>query len=764
MSDNEQNDQLFIEKFKEAMLVIYKQNPGKWYNYKQVFRRVYQDPFNEELNKYLDNYSEKELKYLSIDVLEGLASEGVLEDGMKGKFRILPTKRYVYGKLEFNNYGAAFVFDAENNIPVFLAKNRTLNALRGDKIKVSTYPSYSAEKAEGELVEVVERNKKEFSGTIQVSEKFAFLSSDNSRYGIDIFIPLNKLNGAKNGQKAVAKITRWEIEDKNPIGEITKVLGNAGENNTEMNSLLVEYGFPLSFPSEVEEEADQIKEEITASEIKKRKDYRGITTFTIDPVDAKDFDDALSIQFLPNGNYEIGIHIADVSHYVKEGSALEEEAYYRATSVYLVDRVIPMLPEKLSNKVCSLRPGEDKLCYAAIFEIDKDAKVISEWFGRTIIHSDRRFTYEEAQQVIETGEGDFKEEILLMHSLAQKLRQERFSHGAITFDKVEVKFKLDEKGMPVDVYLKENKDSNKLIEEFMLLANKKVAAFVGQKLSEEKGHEQTFVYRIHDKPVPEKLENFSFFAAKFGHKLKINSEKAVAQSLNQLMKDIKGKREENVLEQLAIRTMAKAVYTTQNIGHYGLAFDFYTHFTSPIRRYPDVMVHRLLTHYLNNGKSVERDGLEERCKHSTDMEIKASEAERSSVKFKQAQYLMGREGEVFEGMISGVTEWGIYVELIDSKCEGLIRVRDLKDDYYDLDEANYCLVGRRTNRRFQLGDPVRVKLKSADLLKKQIDFMMWDFSSIECSESKERRISKKKDKPRGFAKPVTKKGKSKRRR
>jgi len=762
MSDNEQNNQLLIEKFKEAMLVIYKQNPGKWYNHKQVFRRVYQDPFNEELYKHLEKQSEKELKRLSIDVLERLVAEGVLEDGSKGKFRILPTKRYVYGKLGFNNQGEAFVFDTENGIPIFLVKNKTLNALRGDTIKLSAYPSYSTEKTEGELVEVIERNKKEFPGRVQVSEKFAFLSSDNNKYGADIFIPLNKLNGAKNGQKAVAKITRWEIEDKNPIGEITKVLGNAGENNTEMNALLVEYGFPLAFPQEAEEEAEQIKEEITPSEIKKRKDYRGVTTFTIDPVDAKDFDDALSIQFLPNGNYEIGIHIADVSHYVKEGSALEEEAYFRATSVYLVDRVIPMLPEKLSNKVCSLRPGEDKLCYAAIFEIDKEAKVITEWCGRTIIHSDRRFTYEEAQQVIETGEGDLKEEILVMQALAQKMRQERFSHGAITFDKVEVKFRLDEKGMPVDVYLKENKDSNKLIEEFMLLANKKVAAFVGKKLSEEKGAEQTFVYRIHDKPVPEKIENLSLFAAKFGHKIKSNSEKGFAESLNQLMKDIKGTREENVLEQLAIRTMAKAVYTTQNIGHYGLAFDFYTHFTSPIRRYPDVMVHRLLTHYLNSGKSVERESVEERCKHSTDMEIKASEAERSSVKFKQAQYLMGRVGEVFDGMISGVTEWGLYIELVDSKCEGLIRVRDLKDDYYDLDEANYCLVGRSNNRRFQLGDAVRVKLKSADLLKKQIDFMMWDVSGNEASESKQRRISQKKDKPRGFAKPATKKGKRKR--
>ncbi|MFM7016113.1 MAG: ribonuclease R [Bacteroidota bacterium] len=762
MSEEKNSNQQFVENFKEAMLTIFKQNPTKWYNYKQVFRRVYLDPFNEALSKQLDNYSEKELKSLCIDVLEELAENEVLEDGMKGKFRIRPTKRYVYGKLAFNNYGAAFVFDEENNLPVFLAKNKTLNALRGDKVKVSTYPYYFPDKAEGELVEVIERNKKEFSGTVQVSDKFAFLNSDNNRTGIDIFIPLNKLNGARNGQKAVAKITRWEIEDKNPIGEITRVLGDAGENNTEMNAILVEYGFPLFFPAEVEEEADKIKEVITASEIKKRRDYRKITTFTIDPVDAKDFDDALSIQFLPNGNYEIGVHIADVSHYIKEGSALEEEALSRATSIYLVDRVIPMLPEKLSNKVCSLRPGEDKLCYAAIFEIDKNAQVLEEWFGRTVIHSDRRFTYEEAQQVIETGAGDYHQEIKVMHELAQKMRQERFSHGAITFDKVEVKFKLDEQGMPIDVFLKVNKDSNKLIEEFMLLANKRVATFVGKKLSEEREAEQTFVYRVHDKPVPDKLENFSFFAAKFGHKINMHSEKAVAQSFNQLMKDIKGKREENVLEQLAIRTMAKAIYTTENIGHYGLAFDYYTHFTSPIRRYPDVMVHRLLTHYLSNGKSVDREPIEMRCKHSTDMEIKASEAERASVKFKQAQYLMGREGEVFDGMISGVTEWGIYVELVDSKCEGLIRVRDLKDDYYELDENNYCLVGRKTNRRLQLGDPVRVKLKSADLLKKQIDFYLWEFSSNESFGPKENRTNSKKAKPRGFAKPTNKKGKKRR--
>lgn len=508
------------------------------------------------------------------------------------------------------------------------------------------------------------------------------------------------------------------------MGEIVKVLGKPGDNNAEMDAILVEYGFPLSFPPEVEKEAEEIPYRIPRKEISKRRDFRNVPTFTIDPVDAKDFDDALSVQTLPSGNLEVGIHIADVSYYVERGSALDDEAFDRATSVYLVDRVIPMLPEKLSNMVCSLRPGEDKLCFSAVFELDEQANVLNEWFGRTIIHSKRRFTYEEAQEVIETGEGDLKELILPLQRLAQLMRKRRFANGAITFDRVEVKFRLDENAHPVDVFLKENKDSNKLIEEFMLLANRRVAEFVGRKLQQETGKEHPFVYRIHDSPRPEKLEGFAMFAGRFGYKINTRSEKEIASSINKLMKEIKGKREENVLEQLAIRSMSKAIYTVDNIGHYGLAFDYYTHFTSPIRRYPDVMVHRLLDHYLSGGRPENAEEIESGCKHSTDMEIRASEAERASVKFKQVQYLLDRKDEEFTGMISGVTEWGLYIEIADNKCEGLLRIRDLKDDFYELDEENYCLIGHRTKKVYRLGDTLKVRLKSADLMKKQIDFML----------------------------------------
>ncbi|MBP9082859.1 MAG: ribonuclease R, partial [Bacteroidia bacterium] len=586
--------------------------------------------------------------------------------------------------------------------------------------------------------------KNEFAGTIQINPKFAFLVPDSNKSNIDIFIPLSKLNGAKHGQKAVAKITEWLPETKNPTGEIIEVLGEAGDNNTEMNAILVEYGFPLRFPKEVEEEAEKIPFEIPAAEIKKRRDMRNITTFTIDPVDAKDFDDALSVQEIEENKWEIGIHIADVSHYLRQGMSMDEEAFERGTSVYLVDRVIPMLPEKLSNHVCSLRPNEDKLCYSAIFHIDADANVLDEWFGRTVIHSDKRFSYEEAQEVIENKEGPLSKEILLLDTLAKKLRAGRFKKGAITFEKVEVKFRLDEKGNPTGVYTKENKDSNKLIEEFMLLANRKVAEFIGKHNAGKKvkgsGHPSkapTFVYRIHDSPVPEKLQNFSLFASKFGYQINTRTEKEVAHSLNQLMSDVRGKREQNVLEQLAIRTMAKAVYTTENIGHYGLAFDYYTHFTSPIRRYPDVLVHRLLDLYLHEGKSVDAKDYEEMCQHSTNMEIRASEAERASIKYKQVQYLQDKKGVVFDGLISGVTEWGFYVELTESKCEGLVRLRDIGNDFYELDEKNYCIIGHRSGKVFRLGDEVRVEIKNTDLVKKQIDFLL-----AEQVETEERRTKK----------------------
>ncbi|MBK8415894.1 MAG: ribonuclease R [Bacteroidetes bacterium] len=667
-----------------------------------------------------------------------------LQEVDTGRFRAIPEQLYIEGVIDITVSGAAYVMNENFEDDIVIAPRNTGTAMNGDTVKVLLYAKRSSKRQEGEVVEVIKRAKNEFAGTIQINPKFAFLVPDSNKSNIDIFIPLSKLNGAKHGQKAVAKITEWLPETKNPTGEIIEVLGEAGDNNTEMNAILVEYGFPLRFPKEVEEEAEKIPFEIPAAEIKKRRDMRNITTFTIDPVDAKDFDDALSVQEIEENKWEIGIHIADVSHYLRQGMSMDEEAFERGTSVYLVDRVIPMLPEKLSNHVCSLRPNEDKLCYSAIFHIDADANVLDEWFGRTVIHSDKRFSYEEAQEVIENKEGPLSKEILLLDTLAKKLRAGRFKKGAITFEKVEVKFRLDEKGNPTGVYTKENKDSNKLIEEFMLLANRKVAEFIGKHNAGKKvkgsGHPSkapTFVYRIHDSPVPEKLQNFSLFASKFGYQINTRTEKEVAHSLNQLMSDVRGKREQNVLEQLAIRTMAKAVYTTENIGHYGLAFDYYTHFTSPIRRYPDVLVHRLLDLYLHEGKSVDAKDYEEMCQHSTNMEIRASEAERASIKYKQVQYLQDKKGIVFEGLISGVTEWGFYVELTESKCEGLVRLRDIGNDFYELDEKNYCIIGHRSGKVFRLGDEVRVEIKNTDLVKKQLDFLL-----AEQVETEERRTKK----------------------
>jgi ribonuclease R len=709
---------------KKLLLDIFKEHPYKAYNYKQVIKKLNQEPFFENAKELLELMDEQQLRTALIATLESMSINEDIQEVDRGKYKLWPQSHFIEGVLDMTSNGNAYVMNADFEEDIFIDRSNTLNALNGDKVKVNLFASRPGKRQEGEVVEVLERAKNEFVGTVQVSGKFAFLASEGARNGVDIFIPLSALNGAVNGEKAVARITNWPVEAKNPQGEIIKVLGVPGDNNVEMDAILVEYGFPLQFPAIVEKEADEIPETISRKEISARRDFRKVPTFTIDPVDAKDFDDALSVQVLENGHLEVGVHIADVSHYIKRDSHLDEEAYSRATSVYLVDRVIPMLPEKLSNMVCSLRPGEDKLCYSAVFEINDRGELFSEWFGRTIIHSQRRFSYEEAQEVIETGEGDMKEYILRLHKIAQQLRKNRFANGAITFDRVEVKFRLDERAHPVDVFLKENKDSNKLIEEFMLLANRKVAEFIGKNLSLKQGKELPFVYRIHDTPVTDKLEGFSLFAARFGYKINTKSEKDIAHSLNKLMKDVKGKREQNVLEQLAIRTMSKAVYTTDNIGHYGLAFDFYTHFTSPIRRYPDVIVHRLLDHYLKGGKPMDADEIESACKHSTDMEIKASEAERASVKYKQVQYLLDRKDEVFNGMISGVTEWGLYIEVVESKCEGLLRIRDLTDDFYELNEEQYCLIGHKTKKTYQLGDLLKVRLKSADLMKKQIDFIL----------------------------------------
>lgn len=648
--------------------------------------------------------------------LELLFTQGKLMRDEKWRYQVKPAEEFVEGKLDFTQKGSAYLVVDGLDEDIFIPSGKTGTAMNGDTVKVLS-SLHKKGKPEGAVVEVLERAKTQFAGRLDIMKGFAFMVPDDPKVPSDFYISLSNIGKATNGQKVLVEMVRWKEGQKNPEGKVVQVLGNPGDNDTEMNSILAEYGFPLKFPAEVEKEAAKIPTTLSTSEIKKRKDFRKITTFTIDPVDAKDFDDALSFRELGPDLYEVGVHIADVTFYLPEGSLLDQEAFERATSVYLVDRVIPMLPEKLSNVVCSLRPHEDKYCYSAVFEMNSNGDIMKEWFGRTVIHSIHRFTYEEAQTVIETKKGPLSQEVLKLDSIAKTMRAERMRRGAISFEKPEVKFRLDDKGNPIGVYLKENKDSNKLIEEFMLLANRKVAEFVGK----QTGVRKTFVYRVHDVPVADKLSAFSEFAGKFGYKVKTGTNKEIAQSLNKLLLDVAGKKEQNVLEQLAIRTMAKAIYTTENIGHYGLAFDYYSHFTSPIRRYPDVMVHRLLSHYLNDGKSVSPKTFESHCKHSTDMEIRASSAERDSVKFKQVQYLKKEMGKVFDGIISGVTEWGIYVEITENKCEGMIRLRDLKDDMYFFDEKNFCVTGKRKNKKFQLGDSIRVKVARADVLKKQVD-------------------------------------------
>jgi ribonuclease R len=597
------------------------------------------------------------------------------------------------------------------------------------------YARRRGKRVEGEVVEIIERARKTFVGIVEVSRHWAFLNPDSKEMPYDLFIPPDKLNGAKTGQKAIGKITEWPKGSKNPVGEIVEVLGDPGVHDVEMHAILAEFELPSRFTEEIEKAAEEVPVQISAQDYKERRDFRRITTFTIDPVDAKDFDDALSLQKLKNGNWEVGIHIADVTHYVKPKSLLDQEAYERATSVYLVDRVVPMLPEKLSNLVCSLRPDEEKLCYSAVFEMNEEAKVLNQWFGRSVILSNRRFTYEEAQDIIESGQGELQDEILQLHKLAQVLREKRFREGSFSFERVEVKFYIDDSGYPTGVYYKENKESNQLIEEFMLLANKKVAEFIGKpskaKMDADTSSNaapetknKTFVYRVHDKPNTDKLESFAYFIKRLGYSIQTSGQKRIAGSINRLMEDIRGKKEQNMIENLAIRAMAKAEYSTMNIGHYGLGFPYYTHFTSPIRRYPDMMVHHLLDHYLKDGASRSHQKYEVRCKHTSEMERKAMNAEWASIKYKQVEFLSDKIGEVFEGVISGVTEWGIYVELVGCKCEGMISMRDLTDDFYDYDEDNFRLVGKKTGRQFQLGDDLKIVVARANLAKRQMDFIL----------------------------------------
>ena len=691
------------------VLDVFEQNGNTPLNYKQVSANL--------------NVRDPESRDIIFEILREEAKKDTLKELSPGKFQLLELKTFVEGKVDLTNDGSAFIVtDDEFESDIFVAPRKLRNALNGDRVKVYVYAKSKGKHKEGEVIEILQRAKTEFTGIVKLSERFAFFIPDDRKMMHDIFIPMNDLNGAKNGIKAVAEITDWPADAKNPIGRIKHILGAQGENDTEMNAILAEYGFPLSFPAEVEHEAEQIPNEISEQEIARRRDFRDVLTFTIDPFDAKDFDDAISFKYLDNGNYEVGVHIADVSHYIIPDSALDKEALDRGTSVYLVDRVIPMLPERLSNGLCSLRPKEDKLTFSAVFELDEDAYIVNEWYGKTIIHSDRRFTYEEVQEIIESKEGDHEKEIAQLNQLAYKLRDRKFKHGAISFETTEVKFKLDETGKPIGVYVKERKDAHKLIEDFMLLANRKVAEYVS-KMGKGK-HKFTFVYRVHDSPKPEALANFAQFAARFGYKINTKSDKETAKSLNYLMEDVEGKKEQNVLTHLAIRSMAKAIYTTKSSSHYGLAFDHYTHFTSPIRRYPDVMVHRLLFHYLNGGQSANAEHYEKLCQHSSQMEKKAADAERASVKYKQAEYLRDQVGNIFSGVISGVTEWGMYVEIIENKCEGMIRLRDISDDFYTLDEKNYAIIGQRKKKVYQLGDEVQIRVKNVDLTKKQIDFSL----------------------------------------
>ena len=738
------------EQLAKQILKVFANNPFDAFNHKQISSRI--------------GAGSKAERQEVIRTIQQLAEEKhLVEDDHKGKYRINPKsinddllpRNYVTGTIDMKQGGKAYLIpieneklkiensaDAGNNSQssilnyqftedIQIAPNNTHHALHGDTVKVLMFPQRKMHKPEGQVVEIVKRAKTRFVGVIQKQERFAFMVSDSRTMPVDIFIHIDDLAGAENGEKVLVEMTDWPERMNNPVGKVIKRLGKPGDNNVEMQSILAEYDFPLDFPKEVEEEAKKIKKP-TKKELAGRKDFRDVTTFTIDPADAKDFDDALSFRELANGHVEVGVHIADVSYYVKPGSAIDREAYERGTSVYLVDRTIPMLPEKLCNEVCSLRQDEDKLCFSVVMEMDAKGKIYNSWMGKTVIRSDRRMAYEEAQEIIENGELKIENSadavavaILKLHGIAEKLRAARYKSGAINFETQEVKFQLDENAKPIGVYIKESKEANWLIEEFMLLANRTVAEYIGKpssKSRESRTSSKTFVYRVHDEPNPEKLNTFVEFVAKLGFSMKTSSRKALAESYNRLFENIAGRGEEHMVDTIAIRTMSKAYYSTENIGHYGLAFPYYTHFTSPIRRYPDLMVHRLLERYLQGGASVNADEYEDYCRHCSVMEKKAADAERTSVKYKQAEYLADKLGQVFPALISGVSKWGIYAEIEGNKCEGMIPIGSLKDDYYMLDEDNYQVIGRRHGRCYKLGYPVHIRVRHVDLLKKQIDF------------------------------------------
>ncbi|MFD2908567.1 ribonuclease R [Flavobacterium ardleyense] len=707
-----------LKDFTAQIFKILAKEPSKSYNYKQIAAVL-------ELN---DTKSRNEI----IRDLKILKAQDKIHETEVGKYQIISKAEYYEGKVDMTSRKTGYFVCDELEDDVFIPFINLNHALDGDKVKAYIYNRRSSRKPEAEVLEILERKKNDFVGVIDIQKNFAFVSTANAKMYTDIFIPKNKIGEAENGDVVLVTLEDWPKKADSPFGSVVKVLGKPGEHNTEIHAILAEYGLPYDFPIEVEAYTNKIDTSITDEEIKKRRDMRDVLTFTIDPKDAKDFDDALSYQVLENGNYEIGIHIADVSHYVTEGSILDQEAYNRATSVYLVDRVVPMLPEVLSNFACSLRPNEEKYTFSAVFELNDKAEILNSWFGRTVTYSDQRFAYEEAQSIIETKSASIPAEIsitgsayevpkpiveatLKMNDLAKILRQKRMAAGAISFDKVEVKFNLDENAEPIGVYFKQSKDANHLIEEFMLLANRKVAEFLGKQ-------KKTFIYRIHDEPNEDKLINLQTVIAKFGYKLNLRSKQDISSSLNNLLADVQGKKEQNLVDTLTIRSMSKAAYSTENIGHYGLAFDYYSHFTSPIRRYPDVMAHRLLQYYIDGGKSVDEDVYEEKCVHCSQMEGLSAHAERDSVKYMQVKFMQNHKDEEFLAVISGVTEWGIYVEIIENKCEGMVRIREIRDDYYTFDEKQYALVGEVSKNILQLGDEVYVKVKNADLVKKQLDF------------------------------------------
>jgi ribonuclease R len=693
----------------EILLNYFRTKPNEAFSLKQLFQAL--------------KLTTHPGKMLCIDVVEEMLEDNFLIEIEKGRYKINDKGQILTGTFVRKSNGKNSFIPEEGGEPIFIAERNSAHAMNNDKVKVALCAKRKKHQLEAQVIEILEHANETFVGVLKVSKNYAFLLTETSTLANDIFIPKDKLKGGKNGDKAIVRITEWPEEAKNPFGEVIDILGKAGDNTTEMHAILAEYGLPYVYPQAVEAAAEKLSADITPEDYAEREDFRDVVTFTIDPKDAKDFDDALSIRTLKPGLWEVGVHIADVSHYVKEGSIIDKEAAKRATSVYLVDRTIPMLPERLCNFICSLRPDEEKLAYSVIFEMNEKAEVKNYRIRHTVIKSNRRFTYEEAQQIIETGEGDYKEEVLQLNRLAQILREKRMAAGSINFDRCEVKFEIDETGKPLSVYFKVSKEANKLIEEFMLLANKTVAEYVGKVPKNKKP--KVLPYRIHDLPDPDKLDNLNQFIARFGYKIRTGGSKAeVSKSINHLLGEIEGKKEQNLIETVSLRAMQKARYSIYNIGHYGLAFDYYTHFTSPIRRYPDLMVHRLFTRYLAGGRSAQADKYETLCEHSSAMEQTAASAERASVKYKQVEFMGERIGEVYDGVISGVTEWGLYVEINENKCEGMIAMRDLGNDFYEFDEKNYCLIGRRHHQKFSLGDPIKIKVARANLAKKQLDFVL----------------------------------------